>query len=128
MILTFSKDRFVFLYKAGKKIHTIREDKTNRWKSGRKIHLWRGNPRNVSKQPYSFGEETCISTQEIFIHCDFGPSAGLYRFVIIDGRQLSGDELEQLAINDGFASARQFFKWFKSDFSGKIIHWTDLKY
>lgn len=130
MLLTFSKDRFELFIKSGIKIHSIREDKSNRWKQGMKIHLWRGNPRNVSQNPYSFGERVCISMQKIFIHPDFGPSGGLYSFVTIDGRQITGDELEQLARNDGFSSVRQFFLWFKKtgDFTGKIIHWTDKKY
>lgn len=132
MLLTFSKDQFMHKIKAGIKIHTIREDKGNRWKKGMKIHLWRGNPRNVSKNPYSFGKRMCFSTQKVFIHADFGPSGGLYTFVKVDDRQLSLKEVDQLAINDGFESSRQFYKWFSGklggDFSGKIIHWTDLEY
>jgi len=132
MLLTFSKDRFMFSIKAGRKIHTIREDNGNRWKEGMKIHLWRGNPRNVRQNPYSFGEKVCTSVQKIAIHADFGPSGGLYSFVKIDGRQLKPDEVEKLAVRDGFSSARQFYKWFGGkdggDFFGKIIHWTDFQY
>lgn len=131
MLLTFSKDRFVYLISAEVKIHSIREDKGSRWKEGMKIHMWRGNPRNVKSSPYEFNtDHVCVSTQKIFIHPDFGPSGGLYSVVKIDGRQIVGNELEELAKNDGFSSARQFFLWFKKtgDFTGKIIHWTNHKY
>lgn len=30
--------------------------------------------------------------------------------------------------NDGFHDVYGFFKWFNKDFSGKIIHWSDLRY
>ena len=33
-----------------------------------------------------------------------------------------------LVQNDGFASISDFFKFFNKDYTGKIIHWTDLKY
>jgi predicted nucleotide-binding protein (sugar kinase/HSP70/actin superfamily) len=36
--------------------------------------------------------------------------------------------MNKLAINDGFEDMHQFFKWFDTDFKGKIIHWTDLRY
>ena len=38
------------------------------------------------------------------------------------------DQMETLAIADGFDSIEDFFKYFTNDFTGKIIHWTDLKY
>lgn len=38
------------------------------------------------------------------------------------------DLIEKIAINDGFDSVDDFFSWFKDDFTGKIIHWTNLKY
>ena len=36
--------------------------------------------------------------------------------------------MKDLARNDGFDSIQAFFEWFKEDFEGKIIHWTDLRY
>ena len=33
-----------------------------------------------------------------------------------------------LVQNDGFASISDFLKFFNKDYTGKIIHWTDLKY
>ena len=46
MLLTFSKSEFRDRIRKGVKIHSIREDKYNRWKAGMNIHFWLGNPRN----------------------------------------------------------------------------------
>jgi len=47
MLLTFSRTTFRDRIRSGIKVHTIRDDKTNRWKVGNKIHFWLGNPRNT---------------------------------------------------------------------------------
>jgi hypothetical protein len=36
--------------------------------------------------------------------------------------------VEVLARNDGFATVKDFFEWFSEDYTGKIIHWTELRY
>jgi len=46
----------------------------------------------------------------------------------VNDKQLNYIEIEQLAINDGFDSLKDFMHWFNVDFEGKIIHWTKLKY
>ncbi len=48
--------------------------------------------------------------------------------VLVDDRKLKIEEVNQLAINDGFNSVDDFFQYFNTDFTGKLIHWTDLKY
>lgn len=48
--------------------------------------------------------------------------------VIIDNKKLSYSEMEQLAINDGFDCIDDFFAWFNTDFTGKIIWFVDKKY
>jgi len=125
MILSFSSPRFEVLIKAGVKIHTIREDKHDRWKPDMRIHHWMYNPRNVSKNPYAFshpGTDILISKQKIAIEPEF-------KLVVVDGfKQLNADELKLLAINDGLTNIRNFFRWFNKPFSGYILHWTNLKY
>ncbi len=55
-------------------------------------------------------------------------------WVRIDGKNIFTidhfitDEMNQLALNDGFDNVQDFFVYFNEDFTGKIIHWTDLKY
>lgn len=108
------------------KIHTIREDKRNRWKVGNDIHFVINNR---TKNRFQFAPVLKVkSIQKIFIHVDKGLSSGLYRFVKIDNRQLSNQEIEDLAINDGFENIKDFFDWFNEDFEGKIIHWTNYTY
>lgn len=43
-------------------------------------------------------------------------------------KTLDPDEVEKLAINDGFESAKELFEWFAPMFGGQIVHWTDHRY
>lgn len=147
MILSFNKQQFVDRILEGTKIHTIREDKHNRWKPGNKIHAWYKNPRNVKQNPKTFEiyiwdtnfpgrreafkedleacpgwfkiPKVCKSVQTI----DIGPIC-----TRIDGRILTNDEMIKLALNDGFENLTAFYDWFSIPFKGKIIHWTNFKY
>lgn len=104
--------------KQGIKLHTIREDATNRWKPGVKIHFSTGSR---TGQYNCFKQGICNGVETIEIN---------YRMVYINGRHLTTDEIEYLAINDGFDSVDEFWNWFDqyTPFTGKIIHWTDLRY
>jgi len=121
MVLGF-KPQFVPKILSGQKIHTIREDKHNRWKPGMNIHMATG----VRTKKYEcFKYDRCESVQEIVFH--------YYRktcrpHVRIDGRLLYPEEVMRLARNDGFDSLADFFAWFNNDYRGKIIHWTYTKY
>lgn len=104
------------------KIHTIRTDTKNRWKPGRKIQMATG----VRTKKYNcFNEDICKSVQEIDIKY-IGPFP--YPQVKIDGRILGYCETYELALSDGFDGIDAFCQWFKEDFTGKIIHWTDKRY
>lgn len=117
MILGF-KPQFVPLILAGTKIHTIREDKQRRWYVGNTIHFATG----VRTKKYKcFKEEFCTRVQDIIISRKFVR-------IIVDGRMLSDQEINMLAVSDGFKHAEDFFRWFNYDFQGKIIHWTHTKY
>ena len=132
MILGFKK-QFTLPILRGTKIHTIREDKHNRWKAGAKIHFATG----VRTKNYAqFTFDTCVSVQKIEIE----HVTGLAR-VFIDKR-LFGEiwhhgfddiyeytnDLLTLAMNDGFNDLTEFFEWFDKPFIGKIIHWTEKRY
>lgn len=107
----------------GSKKHTIREDKTDRWKAGMFIQFATGVR---TKQYEQFKESQCLSTQRIEI---IRKNDYLEETVVkIDGRELSQDEVQQLAWNDGFQNLIDFWFFFADGFEGKIIHWTDLKY
>jgi len=38
------------------------------------------------------------------------------------------DKMNNFALKDGFNSIEDFFNWFKEDFEGILIHWTNFKY
>jgi len=106
------------------KLHTIREDKKNLWKAGNDIHFVINNR---TPQRFQFAPVVkCVSTQRIeILH---GLKSDKQAFVAVDGKTLHISDIKRLAINDGFDSVDDFFAWFKEDFKGKIIHWTNLKY
>ncbi|NHN26777.1 hypothetical protein FIA58_013915 [Flavobacterium jejuense] len=112
------------------KLHTIREDNNNRWKSGVNIDFFI----NVRKKNmFRFAPKIpVVSTQRIFMtyaHSDIIE-------ITVGQKYLYYQEKEQLALNDEFNSYEDFFNYFYEKiqanedkcFSGKIIHWTDLKY
>lgn len=136
MILAF-KEQFRKLILQGTKIHTIREDKPNRWKKGNTIHFATG----VRTKNYEcFEELTCWSVQKIEIKyfCENCSTTAVTVFVgdkMIGGAlmkhcqiQSCHDSVLQLALNDGFKDVNEFLEWFSEDFEGKIIHWTNKKY
>ena len=70
MLLTFMKPKFEGLIKENIKQHTIRADKSSRWKVGNSIQFWNGNPRNVpaKHKPYQFGTGVCSRIEKIEFH------------------------------------------------------------
>ena len=128
MILGF-KPQFKQKILDGTKIHTIREDKTDKWNTGNVIHFATGVR---TKQYDCFQIGKCHNIQDIRII--YYSNETDYPVVRIDGAPYYAYEkkgielLERLAINDGFDSFDDFCKWFSKDFDGKIIHWTNFKY
>ena len=118
------------------KLHTIREDKNDRWKVGTKIDFFI----NV-RQPSMFRFAPVlpvVSIQDFEINWYLINEKRFVR-VYIDGNcfarvdfdkeiYVSGQLMIHLANNDGFDTIEDFFNYFNSDFKGKIIHWTTLKY
>lgn len=128
MILSFKKQfENPILY--GTKIHTIREDKTRRWRKDKSIHF----STDVRTKNYNcFYKAKCTGVERIFMTYAFNNIIE----VTINDRYLTWNEIEKLAKNDGFESYEDFFNWFypvikknKDEcFSGRIIHWTDFRY
>tara|TARA_R110002126_G_scaffold251055_3_gene394053 strand:+ start:2333 stop:2857 length:525 start_codon:yes stop_codon:yes gene_type:complete len=106
------------------KLHTIRQDATNRWKEGNDIHFYI----NVRKRNmFNFAPVVKVKSVQI-IQIKHSGERWRMPWVMIDGSLQTAVEIKQLAINDGFETVEQFFTWFNEDFTGKIIHWTNLKY
>ena len=132
-ILDFEPENFDFDYFLNciPKIHTIREDKNDRWKAGTKIDFFIN-----CRQPSMFRFAPVlpvVSVQEVlmtYYHSDIIQ-------ISVDGRELfSYIERTEFAINDGFDSWEDFFNYFypkikaspQDAYKPKLIHWTDLKY
>ena len=133
MILGFDK-RFPDKILGGTKKHTIREDTYGRWKAGMKIQLATG----VRTKNYAeFAELICKDVQKIEIkytdnrgiveiYIDDKFFGSIHRF--IPDKSVNQMNVVKLITNDGFDNIKDFLTWFKRDFTGKIIHWTDLRY
>ena len=110
------------------KLHTIRKDDKQRWKRGTKIDFFI-NCRQ--KDMFRFAPQLpVISTQRVFMTYAYNDIIE----ISVNGNYIN--DRKQFAINDGFDTYEDFFNYFysiikKSEheaFSGKIIHWTDLRY
>lgn len=129
MVIGFNK-QFVPKILDGTKIHTIREDKTNRWCTGRVMHMATG----VRTKNYNqFAIKTVVSIQKIrIVFCTFCIHIEIDDVVFYSDCASNpvGDLsiIGNLSSLDGFDSIDHFFKYFNKDFTGKIIHWTDKRY
>ena len=133
MVLSFNQN-FPEKILNGTKIHTIREDRHNRWKAGRSIQM--SILVRTSKQR-KFADKECTGVQSIKI--TYIDNRGAVK-IEIDGNQLGiwhryiqensvrPEAIELLAKNDGFESVEGFLKWFVRDFENKIVHWTEERY
>ena len=132
MILTFSRDSFVESIINGTKKHTIRDDKPNRWKVGRKIHFWLGNPRNTRRKtkPYQFGVGEAARVEKIRMYFDIEADGQVDEVFIDDISIKSIQGLNDLAKNDGFDNWFQMKNWFDNEdkqYFGKIIFWKNFE-
>jgi uncharacterized protein YqfB (UPF0267 family) len=126
MVLGFKK-QFVPLILNGTKIHTIREDKKNRWKVGMTIHMATG-VRTKEYNQFATAKVTKIEHIEIkWILPSKASTAlnsrGVQVYINDKNITLECEKIDALVKNDGFNSRSDFFEWFNQDFKGKIIHW-----
>lgn len=110
------------------KLHTIRSGK--KWKPNKIIHMAVGvrtsNYKQFNKGLHSLSVCKGVQYVEIIWQKKGGKK---YPEIFVDKKKIvNKKKLELIAINDGFESINDFFKWFNEDYKGKIIHWTDLKY
>jgi len=113
------------------KLHTIREDSHDQWEPGMTIQMvYRGAGYKI-KDEFNKGIQElskCVSVQKIRFEWHRRPYSINRCKVYIDDVIQNTEQVEILAINDGFDSIHDFFAWFEKNFTGKIIHWTDLRY
>ncbi|WP_317899443.1 hypothetical protein [Aurantibacillus circumpalustris] len=117
MVIGFNK-KFVEPILKGVKVHTIREDKNNRWKAGMLMHMATGVR---TKQYKEFAKTLCECTCGIEIE----PQAKTVQLIhsIKESEFLGDNGIKTLAKNDGFNSVEDFWKWFNKPFVGKLIYW-----
>lgn len=129
MILGFNQ-QFKAPILEGTKIHSIREDKTRRWKAGRTIQMATG----VRTKNYEcFKEDTCKSVQKVCMSYAFND---VIEITVGDNYLFGFPEREAFAKNDGFKDWQAFFDWFyplikKAEdgfYVARLIHWTDKRY
>lgn len=123
--------------KVASKIHTMREDKNNRWKIGNKIDFFI-NARQ--KDMFRFAPTLpVLNIQSIEIRWILEEKRKVE--IWIDGFcyvqnynvqdnfwSLRQERMDILARNDGFDNVEDFLNYFDKDFKGKITHWTNFKY
>lgn len=120
MVLGF-KPQFVEPILNGTKIHTIREDKKNRWQYGRSIQMATG----VRTKNYKcFAQRVCLGFRTIEIN----PNTKTVIFTQANGQNhtLNDLQIELLALNDGFKTVQDFWNWFNKPFKGKLIFWNKV--
>ena len=117
------KERFAADVEAGRKRQTIRRKRKRPTKPGDVLYLYVGMR---TKRCRKLGEATCKSVEPILI-------MGLYNITLYPEdnerrRALSGPEIDQLALDDGFASAAELerFFWKELPFKGEIIRWEAI--
>lgn len=118
MILSF-QEQFVPKVLAGTKTTTIRN--TQRFKSGTKIHYWRGNPRNVTQSPYHFANGICTVSEPVIID----PIKKVVELGI--NRITKAQFLDVFARRDGFLSFEDMItNWpvFTQKYSGYRFSWS----
>lgn len=123
------------------KLHTIRVDAHDRWKAGRLIHFVINNrspnyfnfapvikATAVEKIQFEW-RETPQVCRELKIFIQDKLVTNLIKFPNGDLKIKKGRKfLELIAVNDGFDNEKQFLDYFNENFTGKIIHWTDVRY
>lgn len=108
------------------KVHTIRVG--NRWKKHHNIHFVVGNR---TKNRFQFAPLLRVTRiQDIEIkwkdHIFRGEKQkGGICNIFIDNKKIHPNKFGYLLQNDGFESLREFFEYFKTDFKGQLIHWTE---
>ncbi len=116
------------------KLHTMRDDKKNRWRPGMKIHHHIGR----YKKYRCFLINECISTQMVLVVFDVKKTKISLK-ITVDRRRLDKLEMITFIRNDGFVCQQDFIDWFfpvdkklnirlRTMWTGKLIHWTPLKY
>ena len=125
------KGQFVPKIVDGTKPHSFRAKRKDgrKWKVGDTIQFYE-NVRQPNMRKIRL-DGVVVGVQEVVMAFLHNSKNKLH--MIIDGRVIHADELNEIAIKDGFCSINEFSLFFfpnQSDkkWQGQLVHWTDLKY
>lgn len=118
--------------KAGIKIHTLRTDRTGRWREGMQIHHCYSFR---SKGGYRcFHKNECTGVQKVLLVLTHNK----FLTINVNRKNITQDEGYEFIKNDGFDSMEDFIDWFfplnkkgvrpVTMWTGKVIHWTNKRY
>jgi len=107
------------------KFHMIIENNSDFWKEGSPIQIAYDDTINGGVRQI-IPSIRCVSTQKIQIR--YKPELSTIPMIFIDDKSICISEVERLAINEGFGDAGEFYRFYNKSFTGKIIHWTSLRY
>lgn len=114
--------RFKEKIHAGLKRHSMRKNKSARWKVGMAISMVYGLR---TKHMERFHEATVTGLQEVKFN--YAPQQAMPE-IFIDGRLIGIMEAFQLATNDGFENFGDFLRFFNETETYTLIHWGGLMY
>ncbi len=121
------------------KLHTLREDVHERWNDSRTIQFCTGVRTKKYKEHFS---KPCTGTQLVKLILpknNFTPYITDLQ-IVVNGKPLNPLMNQVFIKNDGFSEWTDFMKWFffekkkgkwvqtRTEWTGKIIHWTELRY
>lgn len=123
--------RFAPMILSGEKQHTIRAVRKHPDKPGNTMHLFTGLR---TKKTQLLMRVPCVKVDEIVIEMQKAKGPGvltrglLFPHVLINGEDLSRDELEALARSDGFRNFPEMILFWREPknrlpFKGHIIYW-----
>ena len=133
------KTNFLERIESGEKKHTLREDIHWRWKAGRIIQFSTGVRTKQFKEHF---QKPCLLVQSVKLvlnESELPPYLADLN-IFVDGRLLNPLVNPEFVRNDGFTNELNFLRWFffekksgkwkqvRTVWTGRIIHWTDLKY
>lgn len=114
MMISFSlfKDRIM----DGSKSHTIRATRVIPPVAGDTAFLWWKS--RDPKEKELLGTTVITKVDEILLHLPHVNS------VLLNGKELNQEEIQNLSASDGFDSTREFWEYFGHEvFRGHLIHW-----
>jgi hypothetical protein len=122
-VITF-QDRFAELVRLGTKTQTIR--KSARCKPGDTLSLrrWTGKPYRSKQEAL----RTVVCSEVVPIRIEQVVPGWWLTGVAVNGRWLTGEQRDELAIEDGFVNFETMYAWFYHynglPFYGHIIKWN----